>query len=118
MNSLNSVLIEGNLVADPESKPMEDGARLCSFRVASNRYFKADGDPKAEVSYFDVEVWNKTADRCMKALVKGSGVRVVGRMKQDRWADKDGRNHARVKIVGENVEIKPRLDCMSEDSQG
>ena len=110
MNSLNSVLIEGNLVRDPEKKELESGTKLCTFSVATNRYFNQDNEKKSEVSFFDVEVWNKTADLCLKTLSKGRGVRVVGRLKQDRWTDKEGRNHSRIKLVGENVEFKTKFD--------
>jgi len=34
----------------------------------------------------------------------------VGRLKQDRWTDKEGRNHSKVKLVGENVEFKTKFD--------
>ena len=93
MNSLNSVLIEGNLVRDPEKKELESGSKVCMFSVATNRFFNQDNEKKSEVSYFDVEVWNKTADLCLKTLSKGRGVRVVGRLKQERWEDKEGRRH-------------------------
>jgi len=110
MNSLNSVLIEGNVVRDPEKKELESGSKLCMFSVATNRYFNQDNEKKSEVSFFDVEVWNKTAELCLKTLSKGRGVRVVGRLKQDRWADKEGRNHSKVKVVGESVEFKTKFD--------
>ena len=115
MNSLNSVLIEGNLVRDPETKETESGAKLCTFTIASNRYYGQENERKSEVSFFDVEVWNRTAELCQKTLAKGRGVRVVGRMKQERWADKDGANHSKIKIVGENVEFKTRFDKKPEE---
>lgn len=110
MNSLNSVLIEGSLVADPEKKTLADGKVFCTFSVATNRYFNQDNEKKSEVSFFDVEVWNKTAKLCLKTLAKGRGVRIVGRLKQERWADKEGRQHSRVKVIGEYVELKARFD--------
>lgn len=110
MNSLNSVLIEGNLVRDPEKKDLGNGVMICTFVVASNRYYSQDNEKKAEVSFFDVEVWNKTAERCIKTLSKGRGVRIIGRLKQDRWADKEGHNHSRIKVVGEEVEFKTKYD--------
>jgi len=115
MNSLNSVLIEGNLVRDPEKKDLESGSKVCTFSVASNRYYNQDNEKKSEVSFFDVEVWNKTAELCLKTLSKGRGVRIVGRLKQDRWADKEGRAHSRVKVVGENVEFKTKFDKKPSD---
>lgn len=35
---------------------------------------------------------------------------MVGRLKQDRWKDKDGRVHSKVKVVGESVEFKTQFD--------
>ena len=60
-----------------------------------------------EVSYFDVEAWGNLAKSCKNQLVKGSGVRIVGRLKQDRWNNEDGKAMSRVKIVAEHIEAKP-----------
>ena len=110
MNSLNSVLIEGNLTGDPAKRELAGGAIVCTFTVATNRYFNQDNERKQEVSFFDVEVWNRTAELCLKTLSRGRGVRVVGRLKQDRWTDKEGANHAKVKVVGESIEFKTKFD--------
>lgn len=107
MNTLNSIILEGNLVKDPECSQTPRGTPVCRMTVASNRYYSQESQKKAEVSFFDVEVWNKTAERCGSSLAKGRGVRVVGRLKQDRWVDDQGRTLSRVKIVGDHVEFKP-----------
>ena len=107
MNSLNSILVEGNLTRDPELKKTPKGTSVCSFSLASNRFFRQDDETQKEVSFFNVESWAGLADICMEHLNKGRGVRVVGRLKQDRWVDQDGKNHDRVKIVAEHVEFKP-----------
>ena len=60
-----------------------------------------------EVSFFDVESWARLAENCGEHLLKGRGVRVVGRLKQDRWQDKEG--NPRSKIVAEHVEFKPQF---------
>ncbi|MCA1755424.1 MAG: single-stranded DNA-binding protein [Spirochaeta sp.] len=107
MNSLNSILVEGNLTRDPELRTTPKGTPVCSFSVASNRFFRQNEETQKEVSFFDVEVWSGLAERCGENLNKGRGVRVVGRLKQDRWTDGEGQNHTRVKIVGEHVEFRP-----------
>ena len=109
MNQLNSIIVEGNLVQDPESRLTPRGTPLCQFVIATNRYFKQDGVRNSEVSYFDVEVWSKVAESCEKYLNKGRGVRVVGRLKQDRWTDDAGKSRTKIKIVGEHVEFKPQV---------
>jgi len=115
MNNLNSILIEGNLVRDPELSYTPKGTAVCKFSVACNRAFKQDDQLQKEVSYFDVSTWTRLAEVCGEYLKKGRGVRVVGRLKQDRWADADGKAHSRVFIVAEHVEFKPQLKKQDGD---
>ena len=107
MNPLNSILVEGNLVRDPERRETPKGTPICSFAVASNRYYKQEDESRQEVSFFDVDTWSDTAERCAKTLKKGRGVRVHGRLKQDRWDDAEGKPHNKIKIVAERVEFRP-----------
>ena len=106
-NNLNSVIVEGNLTKDADFDSTQKGTGFCTFSVATNRYFKSGEEIQHEVSYFDVEAWGKLADSCRSQLVKGSGVRVVGRLKQDRWNSEDGKARSRVKIVAEHIDSKP-----------
>jgi single-strand DNA-binding protein len=107
VNSLNSILLEGNLVKDPESKTLATGTQVCNFTVASDRFYRQNESTEKEVSYFDVETWSRLALACSQNLKKGRGVRVVGRLKQDRWMDPEGKTKSRVMIVAEHVEFKP-----------
>jgi single-strand DNA-binding protein len=116
MNNLNSILIEGNLVKDPELSYTAKGTAVCKFSVACNRAFKQDDQLQKEVSFFDVSTWTRLAEVCGEYLKKGRGVRVVGRLKQDRWTDPDGKPHSRVLIVAEHVEFKPQLK--KQDPEG
>lgn len=110
MNSLNSILLEGNLVRDPENKTLPTGTQVCNFSVASDRFYKQNDELEKEVSYFDVEAWSRLGQSCAANLKKGRGVRVVGRLKQDRWTDTEGKTKSKVKIVAEHVEFKPALN--------
>jgi single-strand DNA-binding protein len=114
MNNLNSILIEGNLVRDPLYRTTPKGTPVCSFTLASNRFFKQDSGLEKEVSFFDVETWAKLAENCYNMGHKGRGVRVVGRLKQDRWNGSDGKAHSKITIVAEHVEFRP--DFKKEES--
>jgi single-strand DNA-binding protein len=107
VNTLNSILLEGNLTSDPELTETFKGSKVAKFQIAYNRFYRSEGERIDEVSYFDVEVWGNLAVNCDTYLSKGRGVRVVGRLKQDRWKDPDGNQRVKVKIVGEHVEFKP-----------
>ncbi|MBI9108012.1 MAG: single-stranded DNA-binding protein [Spirochaetales bacterium] len=107
MNSINSVIVEGNLVRDPVISETPKGTKVCNFTIASNRFYKQDDEYQKEVSFLDVEAWAKLATICDSGLLKGKGARVVGRLKQDRWDDKEGNPRSRIKVVAEHVDFKP-----------
>ncbi len=108
MNALNQVLIEGNVVRDPIRKETPNGKHLCTLPIAVNRYYKgSSGDYVNEVGYFDIEVWGDAfASPIQKYAHKGRGVRVVGRLKQNRWKGQDGKQASKVSIVAEHLEFK------------
>lgn len=118
MNNLNSILIEGNLVRDPELSYTPKGVAVCKFAVACNRQWKQDDEVQKEVSYFDVTTWTRLAEVCGEYLKKGRGVRVVGRLKQDRWTDADGKGRSKVLIMAEHVEFKPQIKKDGEADAG
>jgi single-strand DNA-binding protein len=108
-------------VLDTELKYTPKGAAVCSFALASNRYFKQDEETQKEVSYFDITTWSRLAEVCGEYLKKGRGVRVVGRLKQDRWTNPEGQGRSKVSIVAEHVEFKPQLkgkDGDGKDDEG
>jgi single-strand DNA-binding protein len=109
MNNLNSILVEGNLVRDPEFKTSPNGTAICKFSIASNRFYKGSDGMEKEVSFFDVEAWAKLAESCNNIGRKGRGCRVVGRLKQDRWQNNDGKQCSKIVIVAEHVEFRPEF---------
>jgi len=109
MNNLNSILIEGNMVREPLLRTTPKGTPVCTFSLASNRYFRQDSGMEKEVSFFEVETWAKLAEACNNLGKKGRGVRVVGRLKQDRWTGNDGKQRSKISIIAEHVEFRPEL---------
>jgi len=106
MNQLNLVLIEGNLVREAVLKTLPGGTKVCVFVIAVNRYYKTEGGYENEVSYFRVEAWGKTAEACAEQGHKGRGVRITGRLRQERW-EKDGVKRERVIILAEKAGFRP-----------
>jgi single-strand DNA-binding protein len=107
MNNLNSVLVEGNLTKDPSLKVISTGTAVGKFTIAVNRFWKKDNEPQESVSYIDIEVWAGLAETCSQYLKKGRGVRIVGRLEQDRYILDVGTYKEKLKIVAEHVEFKP-----------
>ena len=107
MNNLNSILLEGNLCRDPELRYTPSGTPTCTLVVSSVRTCKREGERHEEVSFVEAVTWGKLATVCAEHLQKGRGVRVVGRIKQERWEDTEGNARSKVVIVAEHVEFQP-----------
>ena len=94
--------IQGNLARDPELRILESDKKVCILTVASNRISKNKPD------ILRVEVWNKSAENCVKFLKKGAGIFAAGDLDIDIY-DKDGMSHVAVKLVNAQVEFTDRI---------
>ena len=109
MNAINQIIIEGNVVRSPEVKTLPKGTKGSTLPIAVNHVYKDEsGKFVTDTGYYNVEAWGeKFSDRVSTFGVQGRGVRVIGRLKQNRWKDENGKNHERVLIVAEHVDFKP-----------
>jgi len=109
MNNLNSILIEGTMVKNPILRTTPKGTSVCSFALASKRFYKEETGIKKDVGFFLIEAQGKLAESVNSLGKKGRCVRVVGRLRQDRWDVGDGTKRSRIVIVAEHVEFRPEF---------
>ena len=101
MNNFNSLILEGVVIGEPHKSEASD---VLNFTVGSERYYKnRAGEDVTETSQFKVVAFGRMCDRPVK---EGSGIRIVGRLKQNKWTDSEGASHSEVQIVAEHIEIK------------
>jgi len=103
---VNKVILVGNLGKDPEVRYTSGGQAVANLRIATSRSWndKQSGQRKEETEWHDVEVWGKQAEQCGEFLAKGRQVYVEGRLKTDKWQDKQsGQDRFRVKVVADTV---------------
>jgi len=112
----NDVIIAGNLVRDPEMRSTPRGTPVCTFSIASNRFYKSGDNFEKETSFFDVQCWANLAYDVNNNCRKGTPVEVKGRLKQERW-QKDGVNHNRIIIVAESVNVIQRQGYQKPQEQ-
>ena len=113
------VVIEGNLTQDPELTTVPSGKSVCHFSIASNRYYRnSEKQLVSEVVYLNVDTWGNLAESCGKYLRKGRGVRVVGRVRQDRWQGEDEKIRDRIVVVAEHVEFHPDPNRSANQEEG
>lgn len=106
-NDLNSVILIGNIVRDLGEGDFgyAGSCARATISIASNRSKKqADGSYDKDVSYFDINIWGKTAENLKPYLKKGKQVCIEGVLKQDRW-EKDGKKFSKIVINAVNVQL-------------
>lgn len=108
MNNLNTVLMEGTLIRDPERSHQVTGSSACRISLANNRYYNDRNDNWVnDASFFTVWVFGPVAESCLNYLKKGRGIRVVGRLKQFRYTSA-GLGREKVAILAEHIEFQPQ----------
>ncbi len=103
---VNKVILVGNLGKDPEVRYTSGGQAVATLRIATSRSWtdKQSGQRKEETEWHDVEVWGKQAEQCGEYLAKGRQVYIEGRLKTDKWQDKQsGQERSKVKVVADTV---------------
>jgi single-strand DNA-binding protein len=96
----NTLTLVGNMTRDPELTFIASGSALCKFSIADNQK-KLNGEEVAH--YFDCVAWSDLAENIAESFSKGQRVIVHGRLKQDRWENKDGENRQKVEITVEDA---------------
>jgi len=114
--SLNKVMLIGNLTRDPEMRYTPSGAAVCTFGMATNRYYTAsDGEKKDETEFIKIVSWNKLAELCSQLLTKGRKVYVEGRLQTRNWETPDGQPRQTTEVVIDDMRI---LDSRRDYGEG
>jgi single-strand DNA-binding protein len=113
MESVNKVILVGNLTRDPELKQSEGKKPVCIIGLATNRYWTDEKGDKHEVpEYHRLIAWDKLVETCHQYLSKGRKVYAEGRLQSHSYTGQDGIEKTGVEVVLEKMEI---LDSMPED---
>jgi len=104
---VNKVILVGRLGADPEIRYSKAGEPIGKLRVATDRswFDKAKNEKRQETEWHRVVVFGKQAENCGTYLSKGREVYVEGRLKTDKYTDKQGVEKFSTEVVAEVVQF-------------
>ena len=104
MTDLNHVVLIGRLTRDADLKYTSGGYAISNFSIAVNRSKKNGDQWVDEASFFDINLFGKSAENLKQYLVKGKQVAIDGELRQDRW-EQDGQPRSRVVVVANNIQL-------------
>lgn len=101
MASLNKVQIIGRLGQDPEIRYTTSGTAVCNMSIATTENYKdTAGNKKEATEWHRVVLYRGLAERAERLLKKGAQVYIEGRIKTEKWQDKDGQTRYSTKVEG------------------
>lgn len=119
VNSYNRVILIGRLGQNPELRyiPQTDRA-VANFSVATNeRSFSPNAsENEVRTEWHRIVCWGKQAEFCEKYLTKGKQILVEGRLKTEKWQDRDGNQRYTTKVYAQNITLLGRRDEGSDTS--
>lgn len=99
---LNTVVLVGNLGADPELRQAGD-SQVCELRMATTEsWSNNDGKRQEHTEWHTVVVWGNQAAACAKVLGKGWTLTVQGSIRTEVY-EKDGEKRYKTKIRATRV---------------
>jgi len=105
MPALNRVQLIGHLGRDPEGRFTPNGKKVTHFSVAVSQRWKTGGETKEYTEWVNIEAWGRLGEVCQEYLKKGSLVYLEGRLKTEKYEDKEGETKYFTKVVALSLQF-------------
>lgn len=117
-NDLNNCSFIGRLGKDTETRFMPNGEAVASFSIAVGSTWKdKSGNKQESTEWVNVTAFGKLGEICGEYLKKGSQVFISGRMKTDKYDDKEGVTRYSTKIIADRMQMLGSKDSDAGQSQ-
>lgn len=100
---MNSVILIGRLVRQPELRITQNGTSVTTVTVAVDRRRSADKEKEAD--FVDVVIWGKMAEATCEYMDKGLKVAVRGRLESRIWEAQEGQRRKAWEVVADEIEF-------------
>jgi single-strand DNA-binding protein len=121
MPALNHVSLIGRLGKDPESRFTPNGKKVAHFSLAVGQRWKGtDGQTREHTEWVNIEAWGRLGEICQQYLHKGSLIYLEGRLKTDKYEDKEGETKYFTKVVALSMQMldkKPEEEPMAAEEE-
>ena len=104
--TVNKVILVGNLGKDPEIRNLPSGEAIASVALAtSNKYKNRNGEMVDETEWHNITFFGRLAEIVEQYLKKGSSIYVEGRIKTEKYTDKNGIEKYATKIIAGEMKM-------------
>ena len=119
-NSLNKVILIGNLGQDPEARFTPQGTAVTNLSIATNESWKdQSGETQDRTEWHRVVMYGRMAETAAEYMKKGQMVYVEGRLNTREWEDQNQIKRKTTEIRCDNFTmLGRRSDSPADQSQG
>ena len=119
-NSLNKVILIGNLGQDPEARFTPQGTAVTNLSIATNESWKdQSGETQDRTEWHRVVMYGRMAETAVEYMKKGQMVYVEGRLNTREWEDQNQIKRKTTEIRCDNFTmLGRRSDAPLGQSQG
>ena len=104
MAGVNKVILVGNLGKDPEVRYLDSGVAVANFSLATTENYKnKQGEKVSQTEWHNIVLWRGLAEIAEKWLKKGSSVYIEGKIRTNKWEDKEGNARYNTEILADNM---------------
>ena len=104
MAGVNKVILVGNLGKDPEVRYLDSGVAVANFLLATTENYKnKQGEKVSQTEWHNIVLWRGLAEVAEKWLKKGSSVYIEGKIRTNKWEDKEGKTRYNTEILADNM---------------
>ena len=100
---LNSIILMGRLVADPELRSTQTGIPVVSFTLAVDRDFADKQTGQRQTDFIDIVAWRQTAEFASRYFRKGQLVAAQGTLQTRKYEDKNGNKRTAFEVQADKL---------------
>ena len=116
--SMNKVILIGNLGKDPEVRYLDNGVAVANLSLAtSEKYNNKDGEKVTQTEWHDIVLWRGLAEVAEKYLKKGSSVYIEGKLRTNKWVDKDENTRYKTEVLADKLTMLGRSQNQEQSSE-
>jgi len=118
MSGVNKVILIGNLGKDPEVRYLDNGVAVANISLATSENYKnKQGERVTQTEWHDVVLWRGLAEVAEKYLKKGSSVYVEGKLRTNKWVDKDENTRYKTEILADKLTMLGRSQNQEQSTE-
>tara|TARA_B100000965_G_scaffold398374_1_gene416403 strand:+ start:516 stop:899 length:384 start_codon:yes stop_codon:yes gene_type:complete len=118
MSGVNKVILIGNLGKDPEVKYLDNGVAVANISLATTENYKnKDGERVSQTEWHDIVLWRGLAEVAEKYLKKGSSVYVEGKLRTNKWVDKEEKTRYKTEVLADKLTMLGRSNNQENSSE-